>query len=77
MLLTYVESDYGHWCGIEIKLGSNQIDAAAENLKRINQTLIKNGNEGATSLLVIVGIGNVAYRRSDGVLVVPLTALKD
>ncbi len=72
-----IELDDGHWCGIEIKLGSNQIDAAAENLKRINQALIRNGNEGATSLLVIVGIGNVAYRRSDGVLVVPLTALKD
>lgn len=72
-----IELDDGHWCGVEIKLGSNQIEEAAKNLKRINSALIAEGNEGAKSLIIIVGKGNVAYKREDGVLVVPITALKD
>ncbi len=72
-----IQMNDGHWCGIEIKFGSNQIEQAAKNLKKINQMLIEEGNEGATSLVVIVGLGNAAYKREDGVMVVPLTALKD
>ncbi len=72
-----IELEDGRWCGIEIKLGSNQIEEAAANLKRINASLIASGNEGAQSLIVIVGLGNAAYKREDGVLVVPICGLKD
>ena len=67
----------GSWCGFEIKLGANQIDEAANNLIRINNILIGQGGKPAKSLCVICGLTNAAYRRPDGVYVVPITSLKD
>ena len=64
------------WCGIEIKLGANQIDAAAENLLRINAAIRDAGGAPASSLIVVCGLCNAAYRRADGVFVVPITMLK-
>ncbi len=64
------------WCGFEIKLGANQIDDAAANLLKIKKEISneKNGKEPAM-LCVLCGLANAAYRRQDGVFVVPLTAL--
>ena len=64
------------WCGIEIKLGANQIDAAAENLLRINSAIRESGGRPASTLLVVCGLCNAAYRRADGVFVAPVTMLK-
>lgn len=72
-----IELENGDWCGIEIKLGANKIDEAAKNLLRINNAIIKEGGMGAKSLCVICGLTNAAYKRDDGVYVVPITALKD
>lgn len=72
-----IESPDGSWCGIEIKLGGNQIDKAAENLLRINGLIVGKGGKGAKSLCVIAGVANAAYQRQDGVYVVPITSLKD
>lgn len=72
-----IELDDGSWCGVEIKLGANQIDQAASNLKRINRTIVENGGKGAKNLIVICGLLNAAYKRDDGVLVTPICALKD
>lgn len=72
-----IENEDGSWCGIEIKLGANQIDQAAENLLKINKKIIEENGKPAKSLCVICGLTNVAYRRKDGVIVVPLTSLKD
>ncbi len=72
-----IENEDGSWCGIEIKLGANQIDKAAENLLKINKKMIKENGKSAKSLCVICGLTNAAYRRKDGVIVVPLTSLKD
>ena len=72
-----IEMDDGSWCGIEIKLGANQIEEAASNLKRINNLIIKKGGNSAKSLCVICGLTNAAYKREDGVYVVPITSLKD
>ena len=63
-------------CGIEIKLGASQIDAAAENLLRINSAIARAGGCAASQLLVIYGLGNAAYRRPDGVFAAPLAMLK-
>ncbi len=65
------------WCGIEIKLGANQIEDATNNLLKINNLIIKEGGKPAKSLCVICGLTNAAYRRPDGVYVVPITSLKD
>lgn len=67
----------GKWCGFEIKLGANQIDAAAENLIKIKKAIESNGGMGPDSLCVICGLSNAAYQRSDGVFVVPITALRN
>ena len=64
------------WCGVEIKLGANQIDAAAENLLRVNTAIRDAGGVPASSLLVVCGLCNAAYRRADGVFVAPITMLK-
>jgi predicted AAA+ superfamily ATPase len=61
----------GSWCAFEIKLGAHQIDEAANKLIKIN----KKFNKPAKLLCVISGLSNAAYRRDDGVFVVPITAL--
>ncbi|MBI9096052.1 MAG: ATP-binding protein [Sphaerochaeta sp.] len=67
-----VELANGSWSAFEIKLGANQIDEAAAKLVDIN----KKFERPATTLCVICGLTNAAYRRPDGVCVVPITALK-
>lgn len=73
-----IELADGQWCAFEIKLGANQIDAAAENLLKIQREIAAepNGKKPAV-LCVICGLANAAYRRTDGVFVVPITALKN
>ncbi len=72
-----IELEDVSWCGVEIKLGANQIDEAASNLIRINKSIINGGGEGAKALIVICGLSNASYSRNDGVYVVPITSLKD
>jgi predicted AAA+ superfamily ATPase len=67
-----VELPDGNWSAFEIKLGAHQIDEAAAKLLDIN----KKFKHPATTLCVVCGLTNAAYRRSDGVCVVPITALK-
>lgn len=64
------------WCGIEIKLGAHQIDGAAENLLLINSAISKSEGNPASCLVVVCGLSNAAYKRPDGVFVVPITMLK-
>lgn len=73
-----VELSDGTWCAFEIKLGANQIDDAAENLKKIKGEIEKDikGNP-PTVLCVLCGMSNAAYCREDGVYVVPITALRE
>ena len=72
-----IELDDGRWCAFEIKLGANQIDAAAANLVSIRDDIAKEEKGVPPSILcVISGMSNAAYRRPDGVFVVPITALK-
>lgn len=67
----------GEWTAIEIKLGANQIDAAAEGLLKLQKALAKEDPANAPSVLcVLCGMTNAAYRRPDGVFVVPLLSLK-
>lgn len=62
---------------IEIKLGgSKNIDEGAKNLLKLS-SIIDAERMGAPSfLMVLTGVGPYAYRRSDGVYVVPITCLK-
>lgn len=71
-----VELQDGHFGAFEVKLGAKQIDAAAAHLRKMNDIL---GREAISPvfLCVIIGVYGTAYRRPDGVYVVPITALKD
>lgn len=71
-----VEFKDGGWIAIEIKLGFNQVDEAARNLIRMKDRMDKDGN-GPKVLCVLCGLCNVAYRREDGVYVIPITALRN
>lgn len=75
---TIIELNDGRWCAIEIKLGANQIESAAENLKKIYEEMEKDPKSILPSAMIIVcGLSNAAYQREDGIYVIPLTALKD
>ncbi len=72
-----IELNDGNYGAFEIKLGSNQVDKAAENLIKVKDFIINNNGKAPKILCVIVGLGNLAYRRDDGVYVIPINALKD
>ena len=61
---------------IEIKLGTAEIDSAAKSLLKIQAVMASSGAE-PSFLCVISGMSRYAYRRQDGVYVIPLTALRD
>ena len=66
-----VELKDGSWAGIEVKLGENEVDKASANLiKLANISTVK------PSLLMILTNTQMAYRRHDGVYVIPLGCLK-
>ena len=73
-----VELPDSQWCAFEIKLGANQIDAAAQNLLDIRNAFESDPKGKPPVVLgVLCGMANAAYQRPDGVFVVPITALKN
>lgn len=73
-----VELPGGQWCAFEIKLGANQIDRAAAGLLRLQQEFMNDPKGKPPAVLcVLCGMSSAAYRRPDGVFVVPVTALKN
>ena len=71
-----IEKKDGTWCAFEIKLGANKIDEAASNLLSIKKSLERAGSSVPEVMCVIAGTANAAYKRKDGVYVVPLTSLR-
>ncbi len=72
-----IELPDGKWGAFEIKLGANQIEKAAKDLIAIKNFMEADPNAKAPDVLcVICGLVNFAYTREDGVMVVPITALK-
>ena len=66
----------GRWAAVEVKLGEHQADEAAANLIQLkNKVDIARVSE--PSFLMVLTGGKFAYKRKDGVLVVPLACLKD
>jgi len=73
-----IELADSRWCAFEIKLGANQIDAAAANLLEIKKNIEKDPKGKPPAVLgIICGMANAAYKRPDGVYVIPITALKN
>ncbi len=72
-----VELPDSRWRAFEIKLGANQIDAAAQNLLDIQKSFQNDPKDKPPAVLcVLCGLTNAAYQCPDGVYVVPITALK-
>lgn len=72
-----IELEDGNWCAFEIKLGAKKIDDGAKNLITVCDSIVENGGKAPLIKCVICGLSNAAYKRADGVYVVPITALKD
>lgn len=69
-----LELPNGRWAAFEVKLGENATDTAAESLLHFAND-VDTDRHGAPLALVVVTGGRFAYRRPDGVSVVPITAL--
>lgn len=73
-----IELDDGRWAAFEIKVGFNQVDEAAENLLKVCGYISSSSRIGPPAFMcVICGMSKAAYRRKDGVYIIPITALKD
>jgi hypothetical protein len=66
----------GRWGAIEVKLGQKQIEEAAANLLKLKEKIDTDKMREPSFLLIVTG-GQYAFRRNDGVLVVPVGCLKD
>ena len=63
---------------IEIKLGGDTlIEEGARNLKAMEAKIDTDKMNTPSFLMVLTGVGNYAYRRKDGVFVVPIGSLKN
>ncbi len=72
-----LELSDGRWTALEIKLGANQIDKAAAGLLKLRREMEEDPKGRPPAVLgVVCGLSSAAYRRPDGVFVVPITALK-
>ena len=65
----------GRWAPVEVKLSSRQIDEAATQLRRLRDR-VDADRMGEPSFLAVLTAGAAAYRRDDGVLVIPLACLR-
>ncbi len=66
----------GDWGAVEIKLGQEEIEKAAANLLQMAARVDGSKSKKPSFLMIITGT-QYAYRRPDGVFIVPIGALKD
>ena len=61
---------------VEIKLGAHMANDAAKTLIRFAGKIDTKHAPAPSFLMVLIGVGTYAYRRDEGVLVVPLSTLR-
>ena len=68
-----IELGDARWAAIEVKMGENEVEKAAENLKKLAELheTIK------PAFLMILTNTQLGYQREDGIYVVPIGVLKD
>jgi len=69
-----VQKYNGDWCAFEIKLGTGQIEEAAENLLRFAKVVDSQKSGTPKSLNIITGTG-ISYTRKDGINVISMASL--
>jgi hypothetical protein len=68
----------GRYGLIEVKLGGERlIDEGAANLLKLASNLDTSRMKAPSFLMILVATGAYAFRRPDGVFVVPISCLKD
>lgn len=68
----------GRYGLVEIKLGGEKlIEEGAKNLLTLSQRIDTTKMKAPSFMMVLVGTGDYAYKRTDGVCVVPVGCLKD
>lgn len=68
----------GRYGLIEIKLGGDKfIEEGATTLKNLSKLIDTDKMKQPSFLMVLTAVGDYAYRREDGVLVIPIGCLKD
>lgn len=73
-----IELADGRWAACEVKLSHDKVEEAARSLTRLRDKLLRDERrrvEPPAFLAVIVGAGDAAYRRPDGVYVIPIRML--
>ena len=73
-----IERVDGSWAAIEVKVGLDKVDEGVANLMRMRDKVCANKRARAPEpvfMAVITGTGEAAYRRGDGVYVIPIRAL--
>lgn len=66
----------GRWAAVEVKLGSKEIEEAAVHLLELKNKVNAKKMREPSFLMILTGT-EVAYRRKDGVLIVPIGCLKE
>ena len=73
MILTSL--DYGQWAAVEVKLGGDElIEQGVRSLRRLRDR-VDTERMGEPSKLMVVTAGGYGFEFSDGIAVVPITAL--
>ena len=74
---TVIHLRNGNYGLAEIKLGGQKlIDEGIKNLKTLRDKIDTTKMKAPTFLMIVVGVGEYAYRREDGVYIVPIGCLK-
>lgn len=73
-----IETADGRWGAFEIKLSEEKVEQGAAALIRLRNKLLKDPlsrTKPPSFLAVLTGMGEAAYRRNDGVYVIPIRSL--
>ena len=75
---TVIHRRNGSYALLEIKLGGeNNINAGAASLIELARNIDTDKMPSPSFMAVIIGVGQYAYQRKDGVYVIPIGCLKD
>lgn len=74
---TVIHLRNGRYALVEVKLGGQKlIDEGAESLKKLSGNIDTSKMPAPSFMMVLTAVGSMAYRRPDGVYVVPIGCLK-
>ena len=75
---TVIHLKNGRYGLAEIKLGGQKfIEDAADNLKSLSNKIDTSKIPAPSFLMIVIGIGEFAYKREDGIFIVPIGCLKN